>query len=141
MSRICRATKRDGSPCTLPAYGSSDLCWAHAPETAERRRRGQSRGGRSKPLTDISVLQRKLSDLGDDVLAGKLNRADASVAAQAWGVAVKAIEACVKIRELEESRLVETGLKVREQEQILERVDELEALLAQRDTAGGRRGA
>ena len=136
--RQCQATKRDGQPCTLPAQGSAGLCWAHDPANAEKRKSGQRKGGRSKPLTDISVLQRKLSTLGDDVLAGKVNRANASVAAQAWGVAVKAIEAWVKIRELEESRLVETGLKVREQQELTERLEELEAFLSRKE---GQRGA
>jgi hypothetical protein len=35
----CRASKRDGSRCTLPANGSQGLCWAHDPQNAERRRR------------------------------------------------------------------------------------------------------
>ena len=139
--RQCQATKRDGTPCTLPAQGKAGLCWAHDPANAEKRKSGQRKGGRSKPLTDISVLQRKLSTLGDDVLAGKVNRANASVAAQAWGVAVRALEAWVKVRELEEARLTEVGLKVKEQEQILERVEQLEALLEKRGTGGSWRGA
>ena len=137
----CSATKRDGTPCTLPAVGSGELCWAHDPKHAEKRRRGQSRGGRSKPITELTLLKAKLEALGDDVMAGSVNRADAAVAVTAYGTAVKCVEALVKVRELEESRLVETGLKVREQEHILERVEELEALLAQRETGGSRRGA
>lgn len=48
----------------------------------------------------------------------------------AYSAAVKAIEALVKVRELEESRLVETGLKVTEQEQLIERLEQLEDILA-----------
>ena len=138
--RQCRAAKKDGTPCTLPAQGSDGLCWVHTKDNAEKRRRGQSRGGRSKPITELTLLKNKLETLGDAVMAGTVNRADAAVAVTAYGTAVKCVEALVKVRELEESRLVETGLKVREQEQMLERLDELEALLAQRET-GGRRGA
>jgi hypothetical protein len=138
--RRCGATKRGGTPCTLPAQTPDGLCWAHNPKNAEKRRQGQSKGGRSKPLSDVAVLQRKLSDLGDDVLAGRANRADASVAAQAWGVAIKALEAWVKIRELEEARLVETKLRVEEQRELVARLDELEALL-ERKKQEGRRGA
>lgn len=122
----CSANKRDGSPCTLPAQGADGLCWVHPEDNSEKRKQGQRKGGRSKPLTDIAVLQCKLSDLGDDVLTGRVNRANASVAAQAWGVAVKAIEVWCKIRELEEARLVEAGLKVREQEELTKRLEELE---------------
>ena len=127
----CRATKRDGSPCTLPAQRESGLCWAHDPKTTEARRKGQSRGGKSKPLADLSTLKAKLIQLGDDVLDGKASRGDAAVAATCYGTAVKVIEAEVKVRELQESRLVETGLKVKEQEQLLQRIEALEDLLAE----------
>jgi hypothetical protein len=126
---ICSRTKRNGEPCTLPAQGGSGLCWAHDPRNAEVRRKGASRGGRSKPGSDLQQLKSKLITLGDDVLAGKVLRADAAVAAQCYGTAGKIIEALVKLRELEESRLVETQLKVREQEQLVERLEQLESVL------------
>jgi hypothetical protein len=135
--RQCSANKRDGSPCTLQAQGESGLCWAHDPANAEARRRGQSRGGRSKPISELMVLKGKLDTLGDNILSGKVNRGDAAVAVTAYSAAVKAIEALVKVRELEESRLIETGLKVREQEQLVERLEALEELLAEKN---GRRG-
>src|SRR5215204_4716930 len=119
--RPCGANKKDGSPCTLQAQGNSGLCWAHDPANAEKRRKGQSRGGRSRPITELMVLKAKLDALGDDVLSGKVNRGDAAVAVTAYSAAVKCVEALVKVRELEESRLVETGLKVQEQEQLIER--------------------
>ena len=118
--RKCRATKRDGSPCTLPAQGERGLCWAHNPANAEARRKGASKGGRSKPISDLTTLKQKLVALGDDVLAGDANRGDASVAVAAYGTAIRAIEALVKVRELEESRIVETQLKVREQQELIE---------------------
>lgn len=126
----CRATKRDGSPCTLQALRDSDFCWAHDPRNTEKRRKGQSRGGRSKPLSDLSTLKQKLIQLGDDVMSGQAKRADAAVAATCYGAAVKSIEALVKVRELQESRLVETGLKVKEQEDLITRLEELEEALA-----------
>lgn len=128
----CSANKRDGAPYTLPTQGESGLCWPHNPANAEKRRKGQSRGGRSKPISDLSMLKQKLMDLGDAVMLGEAIRADAAVAATCYGTAIKAIEALVKVRELEESRVVETGLKVREQEELLGRLEELETLLAER---------
>jgi hypothetical protein len=128
----CGETKRDGSPCTLQALRDSDFCWAHDPRNAEKRRSGQSRGGRSKSLKDLTTLKEKLVQLGDDVLAGRAHRGDAAVAAQAWGVAIKAVEAEVKVRELQEARLVETQLKVEEQRDLLARLEELESLLAEK---------
>ena len=131
----CGATKRDGTPCTLPAQGSAGLCWAHDPANAEKRRKGQSRGGKSKPLSDLSMLKQKLIELGDDVLAGRANRGSAAVAATCYGTAIKCVEALVKVRELEESRIVETNLKVREQEELIERLEALEGLLRSKDNS------
>ena len=58
--RQCSANKRDGARCTLPAQGESGLCWAHDPANAEKRRKGQSRGGRSKTVSDLSMLNKSL---------------------------------------------------------------------------------
>jgi hypothetical protein len=128
----CGETKRDGSPCTLQALRDSDFCWAHDPRNAEKRRSGQSRGGRSKPLKDLTTLKEKLVQLGDDVMAGKASRGNAAVAATCYGTAVKCIEALTKVRELEEARLVETQLRVQEQRELITRLEELETLVAEK---------
>ena len=125
MTSLCTATKRDGSPCTLPSNGPSGLCWAHDPKNAERRRRGQSRGGRNKPSREIVAIRGRLSDLADDVLEGRVDRADAAVAGQLLGTVVRAIG---------------TELKVREQADLIERLEELERLLESKK-GGGRWGA
>lgn len=121
MTRVCTATKRNGEPCTLPPNGSGVLCWAHDPNNAERRRRGQSRGGKGKPTKEIVAIRGRLSDLADDVLAGRVDRADAAVAGQLLGTVIRAIG---------------TELKVREQAELEKRLAELEELLG-----GGRRGS
>jgi hypothetical protein len=108
LSRQCTATKRDGSPCTLPSYGSSDLCWVHNPETAERRRRGQSRGGRSKPTKELVSIKQRLSDLADGVLEGRTEKGTGAVVSQILNVYLRAIATELKVREVEElSREVE----------------------------------
>jgi hypothetical protein len=107
----CTATKRDGSPCTLPSYRSGGLCWAHDPKNAERRRRGQSRGGKSKPSKELVSIKQRLSDLASDVLDGSVERGVAAVASQVLNVYLRAIE-------LER--------KVKEQEEILDRIEVLE---------------
>ena len=111
MSSICTANKRDGSPCTLPSYGSSALCWAHSPETAERRRRGQSRGGRSKPNREIQEIKERLSRLASDVLEGQVDRGKAAVASQVLNTYIRAVS---------------VELKAVEQLQIIERLEALE---------------
>ena len=98
------APKRVGCPLLGP----------RDPTNAERRRRGQSRGGRNKPGKEIVAIRGRLSDLANDVLAGRVDRADAAVAGQLLGTVIRAIG---------------TELRVREQEEILGRVEELEHLL------------
>jgi hypothetical protein len=102
LSNTCTGTKRDGSPCTLPSNGSSGLCWAHDPANAERRRRGQSRGGRNKPSRELQAIKRQLQELADGVLAGEVVRADAAVCGQLLNVKLRAVEAERKIKETEE---------------------------------------
>jgi hypothetical protein len=121
LASTCTATKRDGSPCTLPASGSGGLCWAHDPKNAERRRRGQSRGGKSKPSKELIGIKKRLSDLADDVLEGKVDKGVAAVASQILNVYLRAIS---------------TELAVREQ---LELVERLEALERSAETTEGSR--
>lgn len=114
MSSACVGTKRDGRPCTLPSNGLSGLCWAHDPANAEKRRRGQSRGGKNKPSRELQAIKIKLSDLADDVLAGKVDRANAAVAGQLLNTVIRAVG---------------VELKVREQLELIERLEAVERLL------------
>jgi hypothetical protein len=102
LASTCSATKRDGSPCTLPSSGPSALCWAHDPKNAERRRRGQSRGGRNKPSRELTGLKAQLQDLTRDVLSGDLETGRAAVANQLINTRLRAIEVERKIREQDE---------------------------------------
>ncbi len=111
MTVQCKANKRDGTACTLPATGQGGLCWAHDPKNAEKRRRGQSRGGRGKPTTEIRALKTQLEDLAAGVLAGTVDRGDA--------VAVNQI---ITTR----ARLIELERKVKEQDELEERLEVLE---------------
>ena len=98
----CTATKRDGKPCTLPAAGSSGLCWAHDPKNREKRRRGQSRGGKSKPSREIHDLKKQLEDLAEGVLSGRVERGDAVVVNQILNTRARLIELERRVREAEE---------------------------------------
>jgi hypothetical protein len=122
LASTCTATKRDGSPCTLPSYGSDGLCWAHDPKNAERRRRGQSRGGKSKPTKELLSIKQRLSNLADDVLEGNVDKGVAAVASQILNVYLRAIS---------------TELAVREQLELLGRLEALEGAAEQQK--GGKR--
>jgi hypothetical protein len=122
LRRTCTATKRNGEPCTLPSTGSSGLCWAHDPANAERRRRGQSRGGKNKPSRELAGIKQRLSDLADDVLEEKVDKGVAAVASQVLNVYLRAVS---------------VELKVTEQQELIERLEALEEQLER----GARHGA
>jgi hypothetical protein len=126
----CHAITAKGEPCRGLVQPGNDYCPAHDPTRAEARKRSASKAGRSRAGSELHMLKQKLIQLGDDVMEGSALRGDAAVAAQCYGVAIKAVEAEVKVRELQESRLVETQLKVEEQRELLGRMEEVERLLA-----------
>ncbi len=100
---VCRATKANGEPCTLPANGPQGLlCWAHNPANREKRRRMASKAARSKPSRELVGVKAQLQDLTQDVLAGELETGRAAVANQLINTRLRAIELERKIRELGE---------------------------------------
>ena len=109
---ICRATKASGDPCKAPATGPHGYCWAHDPANAEQRSRMASKAARSKPSRELVGLKAQLVDLTQDVIAGELETGRAAVANQLINTRLRAIE-------LER--------KIREQDEILERLEALEA--------------
>jgi hypothetical protein len=114
LRSTCTATKRNGEPCTLPATGASDLCWAHDPANAERRRRGQSRGGKNKPSRELANIKDRLQALAEDVLTGEVDKGAAAVAGQLLNTVIRAVS---------------VELKAREQLELIERLEALEEAL------------
>ena len=98
----CRATKANGEPCTLAATGPQGLCWAHDPANREKRSRMASRAARSKPNRELSSIKALLEDLTERVLSGDLDTGRAAVANQLVNTRLRAIEQERKMRELEE---------------------------------------
>jgi hypothetical protein len=126
---VCTAITRGGGRCRGIAIDSSGLCHAHHPDRAEARSRaaskGGKRGGRGRPMVEVHTIKDKLQDLADRVLDGSLDRAAAAVISQVYNVYLRALT---------------TELKVREQQELVERLEELETLLESKG-AGGRWGA
>src|SRR5215210_9403939 len=98
----CAATKANGERCRLDATGKQDTCWAHSPENSEKRRKRASRGGRAKANRELPQLKALLEDLTEQVLAGDLETGRAAVANQLINTRLRAIEVERKIREAEE---------------------------------------
>ena len=126
---LCSGIKPDGGRCGAQAIRASSWCFNHHPDYEEQRRqrasRGGKRGGRGRPQAELADIKQRLSDLANDVLEDKVDKGKGAVVSQVLNVYLRALA---------------VELKLREQEEILERVAELEALMDQRKQ-GDRYGA
>ena len=126
----CAGKKGDGTPCERIVRASRVYCYAHDPVYAEDRKSAASKAARSpaksRSTTEIREIKRRLSDLYAAVLEGRAERAAAAVANQIANTQLRAIE-------LER--------RVREQDELEERLDELGDLLegAERTRSHARR--
>jgi len=125
----CAGKKGDGTPCERIVGSSQPFCYAHNPAFAEDRKRAASKAARSpakgRSTSEIRDIKGRLKDLYSAVLEGRAERAAAAVANQIANTQLRAIE-------LER--------RVREQDELEERLDELGGLLeeAERTTAHAR---
>jgi hypothetical protein len=108
---ICSGIKRDGSRCTATVEPPQQYCWWHDPANADKRRRAASKGGKGGASREIRNLKRRISDVIDAVLEGSQDRGRAAVVIQGFN-------ALRGVLELER--------KIREQEEVLERLEALE---------------
>jgi predicted RNA-binding Zn ribbon-like protein len=99
----CPGTKRDNSPCTVSVEPPQTYCWWHDPANADARKqaaaRGGKRAGRGRPQAELSDIKRRLSDLADDVLEGRQDKAVAAVASQVLNVYLRAVSVEMKLKE------------------------------------------
>ncbi len=124
MNRQCSGITREGERCARSVEGPNGLCWLHDPTRSEERRRAASKAGRSKPSRELVDIKRRLSELADDVLEGRVERGDGAVVSQILNVYLRAIS---------------VELKVAEQQEMEARLEELEAALERRNEGGRRR--
>ncbi len=114
----CSGIRADGGRCRAQAMRASEWCIGHDPNQAEARRRraskGGKRGGRGRPQAELSDVKRRISALVDDVLEGRKDRGDAAVAGQLLNTYIRAVG---------------VELKVREQLEVVERLEALEEAL------------
>src|SRR5215218_4174352 len=122
----CAGITVAGDRCKAEAMPEAQWCFNHHPDYDQARRRraskGGKRGGRGRPQAELSDIKRRLSDLADDVLEGRKDRGVAAVASQILNVYLRAVS---------------VELKVREQQELVERLAALEEQLER----GERRGA
>ena len=118
----CAGTKPDGGQCTAIVNPQQTYCYWHDPDRAGERRRNASRGGKAKSSREIADLKKQLEDLADDVLEGRIERGTAAVVNQLLNT---------------RARLIELERKIKETEEIEERLTALER--AQHGRQGGTR--
>ena len=137
MTKTCGEKKKTGDACRSPGNYPDGRCWAHSDATAEQRRAGAARGGkRSGIAADLTRYKARIVEISEGVLNGRFAPNKAAIAIQGYGVAVRACEAALKARQLEESIIVETELKVEEQREIVNRMEELHDLLEAKQSQG-----
>src|ERR671938_1923912 len=90
----CAGITAAGDRCKAEAIPEAEWCWNHHPDYEHARRRraskGGKRGGRGRPQAELSDIKRRLSDLADDVLEGRQDKAVAAVASQVLNVYLRA---------------------------------------------------
>jgi hypothetical protein len=119
--RGCSAIKANGERCRGIAATGGDYCPAHDPARAEARIKAASKAARSRSetpaeTTNIVVIKEALKDLYGAVLEGRVDRSAAAVANQIANTQLRAVE---------------VERRIREQDALEERLDELEGLLEQ----------
>ena len=117
---LCSGIKADGGRCKAQAIRGSSYCVGHDPDHVEARRKraskGGKRGGRGRPQVELSNVKTQLQDLADGVLDGSIDRADASVVGQLLNIILRAVT---------------VDLQVREQLELVERLEAVEQTLEQ----------
>jgi hypothetical protein len=122
----CAAITRAGGRCKLDATHGS-YCYQHAPETARERQRNASRGGKvggngRAGVSELTSIKRDVRRVIDAALAGEVERGIAAVAFQGFNALLKAVE---------------TERKVRETDELIERLEALEEAHTQRSRSWG----
>jgi hypothetical protein len=91
----CEAIKNNGKRCEAKVQTGSQWCWNHDPaHTAKRKASGSmggKRGGRGRPLLELQQTKAYLKKLRDEVLAGVVDRGDATIANQITNTYVRCI--------------------------------------------------
>jgi hypothetical protein len=124
----CGFIKASGEACKAIPMKGEGWCYVHHPQYQDRRRRdgrkGGKRGGRGRPVAEISALKQRFEELAEDVLDGRVDKGDAAVAGQLLNYAVRAVA---------------VALKAKETEELEGRLEELEALLESQRQEGTHR--
>src|SRR5215208_2425068 len=128
---VCRANKRNGDPCTLPANGKQGYCWAHDPATAEQRRRRASRGGKGKAAKRVAVLWDEVKSVIEGVECERLSPSQGNTVLRGYGTLIDLAKLDIEQSELE---IQQRRLELDEQErlELVSEIEEMHEILAAR---------
>ena len=114
----CSGITAAGARCKGQAISDSEYCISHDPDRADTRKRraakGGRRGGRGRPQVELASLKTDVRHVIDSVLDGTVGHSPGAVALQGFNVLLRA-------QKLE--------LEIREQADLIQRLEELEAAL------------
>ncbi len=122
----CQGVKADGSPCERIVGARQQWCYSHDPAKAEERRATASKAAKSKPLAEVAEIKQEIRTIMREIRDKELDRGDGAVLLQGAGMFLKAVA---------------TGLKVQEQQELVERLEEVEAMLDSQRSGANRYGA
>ena len=116
----CSGITQAGTACKGIPIDGSQWCYVHHPDRTDERRRygskGGRRGGRGRPIAELGALRDENADIRRRLLEGELPPNVAAVAVQSINTDIRAVGAT---------------LKAREEEELTQRLEELETLLEQ----------
>jgi hypothetical protein len=110
----CQGLTRGGDQCSGTATPGGNYCYLHDPRYAAQRKAHATKAGKARGQSELGDLKVELRQLFQDVKAGKGDVKRAGVAAQIANVLLRALS-------LEKD--------IREQEEILARIERLEEAL------------
>jgi hypothetical protein len=116
----CAGITRAGERCTQGVREGQTFCHHHDPNRAEERKQTASKAGTARHAdSELSVVRRRLKELAESVLDGRMSTAKASVGAQVFGVYLRAVEQERRQKELDElaTRVEELELTMQAQRQ------------------------
>ena len=102
----CSGITQAGTACKGTPIEGSQWCFVHHPDHVQERRRhgskGGRRGGRGRPVAELGALREENHDIRRRLLEGELQPGVAAVAIQSLNTDIRAVGAILKAREQEE---------------------------------------
>jgi hypothetical protein len=101
--RKCSGIKAEGTRCERLVGPSQEYCYSHDESRASERSRNASVAAKAKnAASELVQAKARLRELAEAVVEGEVTTARGSVAAQLYGVYLRAIEQERRQKELEE---------------------------------------